>query len=184
MHQDGSLIVTPRLILQRMTVGEMNTLFAEPEAPSLWKDRPFTNPHRVLMDDPGPLRFRVELVEKDASKMFWLMRWIIEKDSRQIIGHTSFHDSPDADGMIEIGITIVEEYRGQGFAKEALRAMWTWAVSQPEVKMLRYTVSPDNAPSVAIITSFGFTRIGQQIDEEDGPEDIYEMEAAAFVSRS
>ena len=61
--------------------------------------------------------------------------------------------------------------------------MWGWVVRQPGVRMLRYTVSPDNVPSVALVRSFGFDHRGQQIDEEDGPEDIYEMTADDFNRR-
>jgi hypothetical protein len=44
-------------------------------------------------------------------------------------------------------------------------------------------VSPENAPSVALVRSFGFAQVGQQIDETDGPEDIYEMARSVFVER-
>jgi len=36
---------------------------------------------------------------------------------------------------------------------------------------------------VRLIEKFGFTHVGQQIDEQDGPEDIYEMSALAFVQK-
>ena len=48
--------------------------------------------------------------------------------------------------------------------------------------MLRYTVSPTNVASVKLIESFGFNLVGQQLDEIDGPEDIYELSAAAFLA--
>jgi RimJ/RimL family protein N-acetyltransferase len=51
------------------------------------------------------------------------------------------------------------------------------------VKTLRYTVSPENLPSIAVIKYFGFDFKGQQIDEEDGPEDIYEMDREAFLKK-
>jgi len=53
-------------------------------------------------------------------------------------------------------------------------------VHDARVKTLRYTVSPENAPSQAIIKKFGFAHCGQQMDDEDGPEDIYEMSADDF----
>ena len=56
-------------------------------------------------------------------------------------------------------------------------------VAQPGVTRLRYTVSPGNAPSQAIIARFGLRLVGQQIDEEDGPQDIYEMDAETYRER-
>jgi RimJ/RimL family protein N-acetyltransferase len=58
--------------------------------------------------------------------------------------------------------------------------MWLWVINQPGVKLLRYTVDPNNDASVAVIRKFGFELVGQQIDPEDGPEDIYEMSAEDF----
>ena len=82
--------------------------------------------------------------------------------------------------MIEVGMGIEPAFRGQGFAQELVLGMWGWVIDQPDVKILRYTVSPDNAPSQAIIKKFGFHFQGQQIDDEDGPEDIYEMSVEEF----
>ena len=66
---------------------------------------------------------------------------------------------------------------------EALLGMWRWALTFPEVKTLRYTVSPENLPSIAVIKYFGFNFMGQQMDEIDGPEDIYEMDRESFLQR-
>jgi RimJ/RimL family protein N-acetyltransferase len=52
--------------------------------------------------------------------------------------------------------------------------MWDWAALQPDVKFLRYTVSPENVESMAIIKNFGFPLVGEQMDDEDGLELIYE----------
>jgi len=61
-----------------------------------------------------------------------------------------------------------------------LHAMWGWVVEDPLVKTLRYTVSPNNTISEHIIKKFGFTHKGQQIDAEDGPEDIYELPTSEY----
>ena len=60
--------------------------------------------------------------------------------------------------------------------------MWTWAAAQPGVRIFRYTVSPDNVASVGLVQKFGFHHVGQQIDLDDGPEDIYEMSVEEFLS--
>jgi RimJ/RimL family protein N-acetyltransferase len=58
--------------------------------------------------------------------------------------------------------------------------MWLWVIDQPGVSVLRYTVDPLNEASVGVVKKFGFDYIGQQIDDIDGPEDIYEMSAVDF----
>jgi RimJ/RimL family protein N-acetyltransferase len=137
----------------------------------------------VLVDDEGPLPWRVPQVKADSSTSKWFIRFIVLKELNQVIGSVSFHGVPDENGMMEIGIGIEEPFRGKGYAREALRGMWLWVCEEPEVKVLRYTVSPNNAPSIAIIEFFGFTFIGVQIDEEDGPENIYEMSVEEFMAK-
>jgi len=48
---------------------------------------------------------------------------------------------------------------------------------------LRYTVSPRNTASIALINSFGFKFMGEQMDDVDGPESIYEMSADEYRER-
>jgi RimJ/RimL family protein N-acetyltransferase len=44
-------------------------------------------------------------------------------------------------------------------------------------------VSPDNLPSIAVINYFGFEYKGQQMDDIDGPENIYEMSTKEFQQK-
>ncbi len=174
-------LVTPRLDLVHIGADELLLIDRDPLNELIWVSKSFTNPYRELVDSKGPLPWRVPQVEKDPLLNKWFLRWIVLRDTQEVIGTISFHGAPDDNGMVEIGLGINEKFRNQGFAKEALFAMWKWVSTQPNVKVLRYTVSPDNLPSIAIINSFGFTYIGEQIDEEDGPESIYEKTVQDFL---
>jgi ribosomal-protein-alanine N-acetyltransferase len=177
------VIITPRLELHHIPSDGLIALLEEKSDLGAISGRIFTNPYRVLVDDSGPLGWRVPQVKADPSTNKWFVRFIVLKQSLEIIGSTSFHGVPDENGMMEIGIGLDEKFWGKGYAKEALFGMWRWVVTQPGVSMLRYTVSPTNIASVKIIQGFGFTHIGQQIDEEDGPEDIYEMSVQDFKEK-
>ncbi len=170
-----SVIETARLELHHISVHELISLFETPEDDWIFEGKIFTNPHRELVDHPGPLAFRVPQVKLDSRVNKWFVRWIVLKARREIIGSTSFHASPDAEGMIEIGVGINQNFQNQGYGFEALAAMWSWACTYPEVRTLRYTVSADNAASIALVNKFGFHHVGQQMDEIDGPEQIYEL---------
>ena len=159
-------------------------LHDDPDNKLLLVDRDFTNPYKELTHEhSGPLRWRVPQVKADPSTNVWFIRWIVLRETKQIVGSISFHAPPDEVGMIEVGFGICEPCRNNGFGKEALLGMWTWVIDQPGVQTLRYTVSATNAPSMSIINSLGFEHVGQQIDEEDGPEEIFEMSADEFRSR-
>ena len=177
------VIISERLELHHISAEGIIELFEEKSDVAAIAGRDFANPHKNLIEDSGPLAWRVPQVKSDPSLNKWFVRFIVLQESREVIGSTSFHGAPDSEGMIEIGLGIEPAFQGKGYAKESLQAMWRWAVGFPGVKTLRYTVSPDNLPSIAVINFFGFELKGQQMDEIDGPEDIYEMSAQEFSRR-
>ena len=178
-----AMIATPRLELHHICVDDLLCLFESAEDVAIYAGKPYSNPHRILMDESGPLRWRVPQVKSNPSVNKWFVRWMVEKSSREIVGSISFHGSPDEQGMMEIGLSVHPDFQRLGFATEALTGMWSWVIDQPGVKTLRYTVAPDNVASVALIEKFGFVCVGHQIDPEDGPEGIYEMSADEFRRR-
>jgi len=176
-----SVIDTPRLELHHLTAAEIISLFEDPENTWIYKDKSYTNPYRQLVDDSGPLAWRVPQVKVDPGVNKWFIRWIVLKITNEIIGSSSFHGAPNENGMIEIGLGIDQKFQKQGFGFEALTGMWGWVCAQEGVKTLRYTVSISNLASIALVNKFGFTRVGEQLDEIDGPEEIYEMSSAEFA---
>lgn len=176
-------IFTDRLELHHIPAMGLISLYEEKQDVEAIAGRTFSNPFRVLVDDAGPLPWRVPQVKEDPELNRWFIRFIVERESREVIGSTSFHGQPDVNGMVEIGIGIEQKFHNRGYAKEAILGMWRWVCKEPRVKVLRYTVSPDNAPSVSIIKYFGFRYIGQQMDEIDGPEDIYELTSTEFLEK-
>jgi [ribosomal protein S5]-alanine N-acetyltransferase len=177
------LIQTSRLDLHLISVEDLITLFEDPESFSIPESAGYQNPYGVLIKSSGPLRWRVPQVKRDPALNKWFVRFIVVRETKEVVGSISFHAKPDDDGMIEIGLGVEPACQNNGYATEALAGMWRWVCTQPGVLTLRYTVSPDNAPSQRIIQKFGFTHVGVQIDDEDGPEDIYEMSAADFLAR-
>lgn len=181
MHEP--LIKTSRLELHHLSAEAIIELFENKSDSLAICGRGFTNPNRVLVEESGPLAWRVPQVKVNPDLNKWFLRYIVLAETHEVIGSTSFHGAPDSEGMIEIGLGIEEPFRGKGYAKEALQGMWRWVCAFPEVKTLRYTVSPDNLPSIAVVRYFGFNFQGQQMDEIDGPEDIYEMSTQEFLTR-
>jgi len=174
------VIHTDRLDLHTVWPAEYEMLAVDRADPRLWVDRGFTNPAGHLVDDPGPLPHRIRRIRANSLAAPFLLRMAVLREEGVIVGSAGFHDLPDSQGMIEIGLGIEPAFRGRGLAQELLHGMWSWVVQQPGVLTLRYTVSPTNAPSVAIIRKCGFQHVGQQWDEVDGVEDIYEMSARDY----
>jgi RimJ/RimL family protein N-acetyltransferase len=92
------------------------------------------------------------------------------------VGRAGFHSAPDAAGLVEIGYAVDPQFRRQGYAREALRALIERAEREPAVRTVRLSIRPDNAPSLAVAAPFGFRHVGEQWDEEDGREILWERD--------
>jgi RimJ/RimL family protein N-acetyltransferase len=91
-------------------------------------------------------------------------RLIVHREDGVLIGETGFHGPPDRTGTVEIGYSIVPEYRGRGFASEATRALIEAAFADPGVSpSVRRVVAEcleDNRASLRVLEKLGMRRVG------------------------
>lgn len=92
-----------------------------------------------------------------------------------MVGHIGFHGSPKTVGRAEMGYTVMPNHRRQGYATEAARALMAWAAREHGVARFFVSIAPDNASSLAMAAKLGFRQVGEQIDEEDGLEYVFEI---------
>ena len=118
--------------------------------------------------------FRLRQLRELPRDAPWLLRPMLLREGRIAVGHINFHGPPDAEGIPEIGYTVLPGYRRRGYASEAVRALFNWAASEHGVRRFRASVSPDNQASLGLIAKLGFTQVGDQWDEEDGLELVFE----------
>lgn len=130
-----------------------------------------------FLDDARLWRLRVDAVRKSPEVTPWLPRAIVVGDDRVVVGHAGFHGPPDDDGMVEVGYSVLPEHRRRGHARAALAALIAFA-RERGARTVRASISPDNAASQALVASFGFAHVGEQWDEEDGRELVFERPAA------
>ena len=124
---------------------------------------------------PYVLRMRLDQLRADPSCAPWLLRAIVAPD-RTMIGHAGFHGPPDEDGAVELGYTVFEAFRRQGYASEAATCLMRWAEREQGIHRFRLSVGEANAPSLAMAAKLGFVRTGEQMDEIDGLEYVFERE--------
>jgi RimJ/RimL family protein N-acetyltransferase len=122
-------------------------------------------------------------VRKNPEVAKYLLRVAVLRESMEIIGSAGFHNLPDNNGMIEIGFGIDPAFQNKGYGKQLLHGMWNWVLKDQRVKTLRYTVSPSNLISKQIIKKLEFNLVGEQIDDVDGVEEIYELSANDYKLR-
>jgi RimJ/RimL family protein N-acetyltransferase len=118
---------------------------------------------------------RAEQLLRNPDAEPWVTGILWDEDLGVAVGKAGFHGPPDENGMVEVGYEVDPEYRRRGYARAAFQAMLDRAVADPSVTVLRATISPDNEPSLNLVASFGLLRNGEQWDEEDGLEWIFEI---------
>jgi len=123
-------------------------------------------------------RIRVDQIRKDPSTARWFARAVVDEESGLVIGHAGYHGPPDETGMVEVGYSVDPRYRRRGYAREMLTVLVRRARTEPGVRTVRASISPDNAASLATIAGFGFSQVGEQWDIEDGLELIFEYPLA------
>ena len=100
---------------------------------------------------------------------------VVRAIGRPMAGHIGFHGPPDVVGRAEMGYTVFPPFRRQGYAMEAAKAMMEWARGRHGVTRFYLSISPENEASLAIAAKLGFRQVGEQIDEEDGLEIVFEL---------
>ena len=132
----------------------------------------------VSPDWRGTWRIRSEQVAEDPASAGWVTGVIWDERQQVAVGRAGYHGPPDESGMVEIGYAVDPAYRRRGYARAALEALLRRAAHEPGVETVRVTISPDNTPSYALASQYGFAEVGEQWDEEDGLEIIYEVPAS------
>jgi RimJ/RimL family protein N-acetyltransferase len=120
-------------------------------------------------------RIRVDQIRHDPPTADWVARAAVDDESGLVVGHAGYHGPPDGSGMVEVGYSVDPRYRRRGHARAMLAALIQRARDEPQVRVVRASISPDNTASLATIAGFGFRQTGEQWDEEDGLELVFEL---------
>ena len=123
----------------------------------------------------GTWRFRARQAVETPQDLPWVTGVVLDEDSGRPVGQAGFHAAPDADGMVEIGYAVDPGHRRRGYARAVLEHLLERARREPDVRTFRATVSPTNEPSLRLVAQYPFVEVGEQWDDEDGLEIIYEI---------
>jgi RimJ/RimL family protein N-acetyltransferase len=172
----ADVIISERLMLPLLTANRLERILGG-ELASVGDEIGVRLPTWWVSESGRHMRFRLDQIRAHPDAEPWLIRPIaVRTDLAQAIGIINFHGPPDARGFAEVGYSLQPEYRGHGYAIEAVRALFGWAATEHGVSRFRASISPDNARSINLATKLGMTRVGAQWDDEDGLELIYALE--------
>lgn len=129
----------------------------------------------------GVWQMRSRQVEDDPASTAWVTGVMWDEQRHLAVGRAGYHGPPDAAGMVEIGYAVDPAFRRRGYARAALEALLHRATDEPQVRTVRVTIGPDNLASYELASQYGFIEVGQQWDNEDGLEIIYELASSREV---
>lgn len=166
-HHELTLVPLSVPVLEALLRGDLDAASAGAGAP--------LTPY--LVDEGWLWRIRLEQATTDPGSLAWIARAALDRTTGVVVGHVGFHGPPDEHGMVEVAYSVDPAWRRQGYATDMLRAALAWAADSPGVTVVRASVSPDNAGSLATLRRFGFENVGEQHDEVDGLELVFERPA-------
>lgn len=99
----------------------------------------------------------------DISKnyLFSTLWTIILKSDNKMVGDLCFIGEPCAEGEIEIGYGIYDEFRNKGYMAEAVNGMIQWASKQQNVKAIIASTEKNNIASFAVLKKNNFIKINE-----------------------
>lgn len=182
-----SLICSARLDLPLLSLEQLDRLAAG-DVVALSAELGAAFPREWVDDVHWLAARRARQIRERPADAPWLVRPILLRAAdaagpHQAIGYLNFHGAPDERGMVEIGYMLMPEARGHGYAIEAVRAAFAWATRAHGIRLFRASVSPDNERSLNLIGKLGFVQVGEQWDDEDGLELVFELEVQADGTR-
>ncbi len=129
--------------------------------------------------DRGFLGLRLRQMGEDERFLTWSPYAVVLDGA--MIGHAGYHGPPGVNAAqdpeaVECGYTIFPTWRGNGYATRAVEMLMDLAVQQGGIHRFVLSVAPTNEPSLAIVRKLGFVKTGEQMDEEDGLEHVFELE--------
>jgi ribosomal-protein-alanine N-acetyltransferase len=167
------VVTTPRLDLYPLAPALVAALVAK-DLETARSFAPFRIDDDTFEADEHVLNRRHVQLLADPTEEPWLYRAAVLRETGKVVGRVGFHAPPDAAGSVEIGYGVAPAHRRQGLATEMAVGLIRWGAEQGATTCIA-SVRPDNAPSLAIIGRLGFVRIGEQMDEIDGLEWVFEL---------
>ena len=177
----GSAMEVPTIQSQRLDLVSMAPAFLRASLEGRLDEAARLLGAALPQDWPGDrertVRWRLDDLAVNPAAQPWLLRAIVLREPEpRMIGHVGFHDPPGPERKVEVGYSVWPEHRRQGYAQEAVEALFNWASREHGIRRFVASVGPWNAPSLGLVRKLGFVQTGVQIDELDGEELVFELD--------
>jgi RimJ/RimL family protein N-acetyltransferase len=165
------LVSMSRAVLVALLEGRHDETLIGATIPAWWPEE----------SDRRFLRLRVQDIDRDPAAEPWLLWALVHRGSaRTMVGYAGFHGPPAGpEPKLELGYLIFPAFQRRGYAAEAARALMDWARARHGIDHFVASIAPGNEPSLALARRLGFVQTGEQWDDEDGLELVFELKTDA-----
>lgn len=113
-----------------------------------------------LYDDDA-VAWSLRALEEGRDRDPWFTYYFALKGApRALVGAGGMMYPPDADGVVEVGYSVLPAHRRRGYASEATRALVERALLEPEVRRVVAHTFPHLIPSIGVLEKAGFALEG------------------------
>lgn len=169
-----SYLTNERIYLRAVEPEDLEIFYKMENDPAFWEISSFTVPYsRYVL---------TQYIENSANDMFadkQLRLMIVRHSDHSVLGTIDITDFIPLHSRAAVGIALLEEYRGNGYAKDALSLLCDYALGFLQMKQLYAHIPTDNKASLDLFTRCGFQICGTMKDwlkTGDGYKDVVMMQ--------
>jgi ribosomal-protein-alanine N-acetyltransferase len=143
---------TPELIAADLSGRELFSEVIGAEVPENWPPK--------LYESTAMRVAQAQL--QDPAEHGWSIWYLLSKrhETPQVIGICGFKGKPEATGSVEIGYSVLEQFRVQGYATEAVARLIVWAFSHQNVVEVTAETLPHLKQSIRVMEKNGLSFAG------------------------
>jgi [ribosomal protein S5]-alanine N-acetyltransferase len=153
-------LATPRLILIGADEALLRAELAGPEAFAVAIESIVTAAWPPEHHDRSVIEWVLKSLNALAPDDPWRFFYMTLNSPRTVIGTCGFKGVPDGSGCVEVGYSVLEQFRCRGFASEAVTALMTLAFAGGASEVAAETF-PSLAPSLRVMQKCGMSDVGE-----------------------
>ena len=102
------------------------------------------------------------VADKSKNYLYSTLWTAISRIDNKMVGDLCIVGEPNADGEIEIGYGVYDEFQNKGFMTEVVGGLIEWAKTQPEIKAIVASTEKTNTASFKVLEKNNFIKIGEK----------------------
>lgn len=110
--------------------------------------------------DEAATRYTLDLVRAAGGDSSWGLYYMVVADVGVAVGVCGYKGPPDSEGTVEVGYSVLEGYRRQGYATEATGGLMLRAFAEPSVTRVVAETLSDLTASIGVLEKLGFRFAG------------------------